>query len=336
MSANNVLITEYTILAETSYSSFLEDSDIKKSIMNINKKTGEEERPQSFAKYVLNHYNIVAHHADRVENGWFDTNNILTDFKKATAEESGFSATLFQAKENAENAKEYVLAIRGTAGFKDLAADAGDIVGDGIAYEQVVDLYNFYKQLTKTAGQPYEAAVITLNKSLSERYRAATFELEKAVREANNFNGNVDDVLIAQQKVDDIKKEISASNSFIEGSDIKTIEFTQSDTLYKNETLSDGVEQRMYGLGKLSPSDKLIVTGHSLGGHLAAAFALFPDVTEHAYMVNGAGYGSKYNPWGESELNLTQLFNTLASEKNSQFPDNITNIIGDKNMNFVA
>lgn len=257
--------------------------------------------------------------------------------KKAYDKESGFSATLFQAKGNTENTNEYVLAIRGTAGFKDVSADLGDIVGDGLAYEQIVDLYNFYQQLITPANQSYQAAVIVINSDISERYKKIEAELFKAINDTNNGTGNIDDVIKAQNAKNAIMQEIKDGKYFIEGNDIKKIHFIESNILYQGEKLSDGMEQRSFGLGKLSATDKLVITGHSLGGHLSAAFVrIFPDVIKHAYMINGAGYGSKYNFWGTSKLNLTQVFDTLSHKANSAFPENITNIIGDKNINLVA
>ena len=63
----------------------------------------------------------------------------------------GFSATLLRSKADATN---FVLAIRGTQGLIDLfGADVGDIVADGIALDQVVELYNFWKTLTTARDQ---------------------------------------------------------------------------------------------------------------------------------------------------------------------------------------
>ena len=343
---SNQKISDYVYLAEASYTDFSnskqEDGSYNnigniKFIMTTSKDKGGSGLPEFFAELVTKNYKVIAHYKDRVENDWFDIDNLFDNFKKAYAKESGFSATLFQANDNAVNKGEYILAIRGTAGFKDLAADIGDIAGDGIAYEQVIDLYNFYKQLTTEKGQPYDAVVIVLDENLSNRYRIAESELKEAIYNANNLAGDTDIVITAQNNLNTIKQEIIDGGYFIEGSDIKKVLFKKSDLLYLNEPLLKGMEQRALGLGKLSPSDKLIVTGHSLGGHLSAAFArIFPSVTKHAYMINGAGYGSKYNPWGKSELNLTQLFNALNHKNNSSFPDNITNIIGDKNIDLVA
>ncbi|MDR2092705.1 MAG: hypothetical protein LBP58_05245 [Azoarcus sp.] len=56
--------------------------------------------------------------------------------------DSGFSATLFKSTDP-DATEPYVLAIRGTAGLHDLViADGSDIVMDGLAIDQIVDLYN--------------------------------------------------------------------------------------------------------------------------------------------------------------------------------------------------
>ena len=71
--------------------------------------------------------------------------------------ESGFSATLFQHKETGEQ----VYAVRGTEatniGILDdlFSADAGDIVVDGLAIKQMVDMYNHWQRLNHPLGDPY-------------------------------------------------------------------------------------------------------------------------------------------------------------------------------------
>jgi len=70
---------------------------------------------------------------------------------------SGFSATLFKGiGDNNDLAGEYVLAIRGTAGSVDLLADGGDIILDGLAVVQIIDLYNYMQKFTRTGN--YQAA----------------------------------------------------------------------------------------------------------------------------------------------------------------------------------
>ena len=63
---------------------------------------------------------------------------------------SGFSATLFRNKDTGRT----TLAIRGTQGvFIDLLeADIHEIVGNGLAFRQIIDLYNYWKRLDAAAG----------------------------------------------------------------------------------------------------------------------------------------------------------------------------------------
>jgi len=56
---------------------------------------------------------------------------------------SGFSATLLKNRKTGA----YSYAIRGTAGGTDIAADVGDIVLDGLAMDQIVDMYNHWMKL---------------------------------------------------------------------------------------------------------------------------------------------------------------------------------------------
>ena len=56
--------------------------------------------------------------------------------------------------------------------------------------------------------------------------------------------------------------------------------------LYLAETVT-----RANGLGLIAPGEKITVTGHSLGGHLAAmASRLFPDLVSDAYTYNAPGF----------------------------------------------
>ncbi|MFZ3086872.1 MAG: putative Ig domain-containing protein [Methylotenera sp.] len=80
---------------------------------------------------------------------------------------SGFSGTLFQRIDadsvSGYQANAYVFAIRGSTPDNlgiDFRADLGDIFIDGVAYEQVVDLYNYWQRLNTPNGQTYTAAVL--------------------------------------------------------------------------------------------------------------------------------------------------------------------------------
>ncbi|MDP2242369.1 MAG: hypothetical protein Q8K18_19700 [Burkholderiales bacterium] len=160
---------------------------------------------------------------------------------------SGFSATLFASK---ENPGEVVLAIRGTEPFvqagRDLSVDIGDIVLDGLALYQIIDLYNYWQYLSAPAGVAYAAA------------RFVDF---------NPLQHSLDDAIIDLPSGRIMTIERGSSTSFFAGTD------------------------RALALGAASSVTKVTVTGHSLGGHLAAAFTrLFPSTGADAVLANGAGF----------------------------------------------
>ena len=417
-------ITNYTALAEASYANFAANkinlskqntTEVKNAIQNAIITTNgpeKEKLPEDFARHITDNYQIIAHYADRVENGL-----IAKDFLKPTPSESSFSATLFQDK-NGDNKGQYILAIRGSWGASDVRdTDIGDMFANGVGYEQVVDLYNFYIQLITPVGKKYKAARVlesddSVLARLTARHQAATNELhsvfnmpssaevinaakakvESIEKEAlslgfiieeiepgknrlrkpsssislryqhafDNLKRNITigvgkDIETAQASVDAILKEACEQGYILEdivGNKFRKIEFVDSDELYKDELdnnkLPEGATQRALGLGLLSKDEKLIVSGHSLGGHLSAAFArLFPQAVDSVYMVNGAGFGSKYNFWGSPAYNINALFETLSRQANKEilgidknnatFPsDQIMNIIGDKNWDVIA
>ncbi|TNG02744.1 MAG: hypothetical protein EP297_00840, partial [Gammaproteobacteria bacterium] len=52
----------------------------------------------------------------------------------------------------------------------------------------------------------------------------------------------------------------------------------------------------IYGTGLIQPGDTITVTGHSLGGHLAAMAArLFPDLIADAYLYNAPGFNPEFS-----------------------------------------
>ena len=84
------------------------------------------------------------------------------------------------------------------------------------------------------------------------------------------------------------------------------------------------------GLGAIDSTTNLNLTGHSLGGHLASAFALtFPQVTSQAFTYNGAGLNS-----GASD-GFTQLLNLLIPELGLT-PDDPNDSVVDRSTNIIA
>lgn len=276
----NQNIFDYALLADAAYSKFIKHDDFDQNIKNIlnDEKDGENPqkitKPIGFSEYILGeskdkqNYEVVVQWADRGAEG-----------------ESGFSAVIFKKHD------EYVLAIRGTANNRDLYNDLRntnirDIVLDGLGYKQIVDLYNFWKQVNAPAGTSYQVAVIedlaTIPSLVDLKQKIISLEKEIAdnlhypsllEEKSKEYNKLKEEFQVKFQEYDIAVIELNAD---------KVITFKSSSEVYQDD--------RAYGLGK--NIEKVTVTGHSLGGHLSAAFSrLFPQDTKHAYMFNGAGFG---------------------------------------------
>ena len=288
----NRLLADYFNLAEASYADFSKaqigtkyNEYLAKDAMLNDKEKKWRRTPESLADLVFDNYEIMAHWKDRED-------------------ESSFSGTLFKGKMGGSNPGKYVLALKGTKEFyKDfLKTDLADIAYDGIAHHQVVDLYNFWQQIT-CIGE-YEVAKIISGKELEELEELENWEKDH--------------------------ERSTSKGYFLDNLTWKRIVFRNSHEIFSPD------DERYDGLG-LS-IDKVTVTGHSLGGHLSAAFSrLFPDVTDHAYMINGAGFGGRASIFEGYTLqnNINKIFDVLGGS--SKFDKNkITNFIGDKNMDLVA
>jgi len=202
---------------------------------------------------------------------------------------SGFSATLFQGN---TGTRDYVLAIRGTAGTTDLVgADGGDILLDGLAVDQIIDLYNYTQKLAHTGS--YQAAKLT-------RVSIPDGSLPEVYAQAHGL-------------------------FFLKG-----INDGYGPGVYQIDT-----ESRNDGSGLLAAGASVHVTGHSLGGHLAAAFSrLFPELTIDATLINGAGYAEGFSLL-TNNFNVGNLFQALGGANNFD-SSKITNYIGTAAMDFVA
>ena len=209
---------------------------------------------------------------------------------------SGFSATLFKNKSG-----EYSLSMRGTAGLTDLSADAGDVLADGVALDQIVDMYNYWQSLTHTGA--YDAVKLDTNLLM-------TAELQ------------------AKYLLNPVAALIYETTLRADGYIIDNPSHTVRSVLPVSSTeLSDARLQN--GIGLLPVASAVEVNGHSLGGHLAMAFSrLFPSATIDATAVNGAGFN-----FGNSNLNnlFTQLHGTPGFDAGK-----ITNVVGSAAMDVVS
>ncbi len=221
---------------------------------------------------------------------------------------SGFSATLFRNRETGE----FVYANRGTEpGIDDLViTDGGDIVTDGLAIKQIVDMYNDWQRIQSTGV--YQAA--KLNLLLEET------TVLKADRLATPF-GVIGAYELSLRSRNDVI--IDMPSGFV-----YTIEMVASDQLFTDE--------RATGAG-IDISGGVTAVGHSLGGHLAAAFSrLFSDCS-NALTINGAGFmtGILGGLSGNAATNIGNLFAMLGGA-GSFDSSKILNLYGDKGIEFTT
>ena len=209
---------------------------------------------------------------------------------------NGFSGTLFR-----NTAGQYTYSLRGTADATDLMADAGDVLADGIALDQIVDMYNYWQSLTHTGV--YQA--VKLNTLATETASLnAAYLLSPAAGLA-------------------YEATLRASGYIIDAPtrSVRKIEFVSS------TQLSDARLQS--GSGLLPVGSVVNVDGHSLGGHLAMTFSrLFPSATNSVVAVNGAGFNL-------ANANVNTLFAALGGAPGFD-SGKITNVVGSAAMNVVA
>ena len=203
---------------------------------------------------------------------------------------SGFSATLFERLDPAPGEPRYAVAMRGTEQFYSdlLSADAGQLVGSGLAWKQILDMYNWWESISTPTNSTYNVATSVPLSDATALARIA----------AGDTGGMVTEVGQAQQIV-----------------------------------LSPSTQK---GLGIVGTDEQLDITGHSLGGHLATAFArLFPADTASVVTINGAGYGITGSIGG----NIDRVFAILggASSFDVQgISERILNLYGDRGLNIVT
>jgi trimeric autotransporter adhesin len=172
---------------------------------------------------------------------------------------TGFSATLFFDK--IDNKK--VLALRGTEFTQGLVqivtdfavADALGIAGAGFANFQAIQLYRYVKELTTAGG-------VAVQYSDDDVAKMAMMFFAKQIELAT--------VVLPQGTAHDIAVWASQQAGF-------------------SSIFSDLANDKGVGTGAalLQPGDKVDVTGHSLGGHLALLFArMFPQYTDQVVTLN--------------------------------------------------
>ena len=131
-------------LAEATYTSFFDNAgNLITSDSAVISALQTEGMSLAQATEFATHWRVV----DQYNSGTQSSGPVLT------WSGTGFSATLFESK---DNSGQYTFAIRGSKDIDDFKADAGLIFNDGIAPSQVVDMYNYWQSLTH--GGVYQAA----------------------------------------------------------------------------------------------------------------------------------------------------------------------------------
>lgn len=129
---------QYGLLAEASYAFLgnkneaLEKNSLSSALKTEDSGPGGDPWPASLADDFVKHWRVISHRPNT---------------------ESGFSATLYERLNSAgQPTGQFVLAPRGTEPLAtylaDLQADVGDIVGEGLAWRQVVDLFNYWNEIS--------------------------------------------------------------------------------------------------------------------------------------------------------------------------------------------
>ena len=212
------------------------------------------------------------------------------------------------------------MAIRGTQEADDLlVTDLQDIVLDGLAIDQIVDLYNYWNMISTPEGEPYEA-----------------FEVVDLIAETvalQLIKGGATFIPALNMTADAFLEWIDSNSNIIVDNNL-AIERVRIIKSVQVDPASNPYE----GLGILNEIELSTVTGHSLGGHLATAFSrLFGDLDVNTIAINGAGFATGAIPGlgGDAERNISNLFYTLGGL--DTFPSSrITNLYGDRYPEFVT
>lgn len=189
-----------------------------------------------------------------------------------------------------------------------------------MATKQIVDMYNEWQRINAASGAAYSAARLAYLTAESTAYADATVKLSSADPAVR---------ALAQSAIDAFKDR---TDIVFDGLAAYTIEFVSSATLFS--------DARATGLGLATDiaARGLTVTGHSLGGHLATAFArLFPASGAAALTVNGAGYptGSTSGLGGMALTNIDNLFALLGGASGFD-TSRIVNVYGEDMPEFVT
>ena len=263
-------------LAEAAYANFSGmDSLSNKSDIERALTTGDGKFSLSQATAFTDHWRVIDQYDNTAWGGLVGT---------------GFSATVFQNIDTGD----YSFAIRGSLDAADFIADAKLITTDGIAVQQLVDLYNYWTSLT-SGPNAYQAAMLstqfTATGFLRTLYAGSVAQVPDTLR---TLFGGVNSVDFY-----DVARAVFLANGYIvEGGTVYQLEWGDSQSVLPGSHIT-------VGLNKLPSGASVSVAGHSLGGHLAMAFSrLFPNTTVDVTAINGLGFNV-------NDANVNNLFAQL-------------------------
>lgn len=161
--------------------------------------------------------------------------------------ETGFSATLFKEKSTGD----YYYATRGTSQlWVDLVkTDIMDIASDGLAVNQILDMYNDWKRINTRKGAVYKAARFTLMED-----------------ESNQFSEMLNSSEFTATQIDEFTQSLLARDNVVIDTDSDSCSIYMIDPDVDSDRLfTDPKDQRKYGAG--------IIIGHNQGGNAATSFS---------------------------------------------------------------
>lgn len=294
MKTENQRLFDYAMLANASY------ADLSLNNFYLSLKSADINAIQ--ANYIQKNYNIISH--------WKDNPN-----------SSSFSGTLFQNKKTGE----YILALKGTKEAEDILTDITDLgLGQGLAFRQIVDLYNFKKLLTSKENSYTGIKLNNLSSLISRKIGLMMLINDNTYGEEviskEDRNKYLSEIETIEKEIERLKNNFNEIDGFYIEKGLNS-ENIYNEISHKNNILKE----------KLPSNIKFTVVGHSLGGHLAMAFSrMFPELTNHVYTFNGAGFG---NLIGNK---VKYFFDEILEKENSFDKNTISSIIAYKSMEFVA
>ncbi len=171
-------------LAEAAYIDFgdipvggLSGSDLASKLRDKAPATWPEARRDAFAQT----WRVVAHQPDMP---------------------SGFSATVFERINPQPGESQYVFAVRGTAGVVDLVEDLANLVANGLAWQQTIDMYNWWQELTTPQGATYQRASFS-------RFTGTSSTVSNVILEGNNDAWQINMVATTQTNTPRLSQSVT-------------------------------------------------------------------------------------------------------------------------------